>query len=81
MIFKLKNTAARSNQGNTMMAHTNTPQSMSLPSIIFLHLMVFETGHTFPANTHTNAHLDTMCENNIPTALKAGGVKIVLYKR
>ena len=32
----------RSNQGHTMMLHTYTPKSMSLPSINFLHLTVSE---------------------------------------
>ena len=31
-----------SNQGHTMMLHTYNPQSMSLPSINLLHLMVSE---------------------------------------
>ena len=32
----------RSNQGQTMMLHTYTPQPMSLPSMNFLHLTVSE---------------------------------------
>ena len=32
----------RSNPGHTMMLHTNNPQPMALPSINFLHLMVFK---------------------------------------
>ena len=73
-IFKLKVTAARSNQGHTMTSHTFTPLPMSLPSINFLHLMVSEIqpGQTFSRcpPTHSPAHPDTMGESNTPTALK-----------
>ena len=39
--IKVKVITARSNQGQTMTLNNNTPYLMSLPSINFLHLMVF----------------------------------------
>ena len=68
-----------------MMLHTYNPQTMSLPSINFLHLIVFEKqpGQTFPFD-RPPAHPDTMGENNTPTAIKGCGVKTLrqlLHKR
>ena len=47
---------------------------MSLPCVNFLHLTVSEIqpGQTFPRRPPT--HLDTMGENNTPTALKGCGI-------
>ena len=41
-ILKVKVTTTRSNQGHTMAVHTYNPPPMSLPSINFLHLTVYE---------------------------------------
>ena len=61
-IFKLKVTAARSNQGQTMTLHTYTTQPMSLPPINFLHLRVSEMQprQTFsrPSGHHGRKQLD-----------------------
>ena len=67
----------RSNQGQTMMLHTYTPEPMSLPSINFLHLTVSEiqSGQDFIGQGHYSkvklrshhdvAHLHPL--TNVPT--------------
>ena len=68
-----------------MKLHTYTPQPMPLPSINFLHLTVSEIQpeQTFSGlpPTRPPAHLDTMGENNTPTALKGCGVKTEILTR
>ena len=49
---------------------------MSLPSINFLHLTVFEIQAGQTSSLRPPAHPDTMGENNTLTALKGCGVKI-----
>ena len=58
-----------------MTLHTYTPQPMSLPSMNFLHLTVFEIQPGQTISRRPPAHPDTMGENNTPTALKGCGVK------
>ena len=57
----------RSNLGQMMTLHTHTPQPMSLPSINFLHLTVFEIQPGQTISSHPPVYLDTMSENNTPT--------------
>ena len=54
-----------------------TPKPMSLPSINFLYVMASEIQPGQIFSSHPPAHPDTMGENNIPTALKGCGVKII----
>ena len=56
----------RSNQGQKMTLHTDTPQPMSLPSMNFLYC---------PPACPSRHHMDTNGEINTPTALKDCGVK------
>ena len=71
----------RSNQGHTMMMHTYNPPINVPIKYNFLHLTVSEIQprQNFPATRHNclPTHLDTMGENNTPTALKGCGVKII----
>ena len=68
----------RLNQGHTMTLHIYTHQLVYLPSINFLHLMVYLWRYS-PANfsRHPNAHPDTMGENNTRTDLKGCGVTTI----
>ena len=78
IIYKV--TTARSNQDSTLILHTYTHQSMSLPNINILHLMIseIEPGLDF-LTAHPPTHPDAMGENNVHTACKGCGVKLFLF--
>ena len=66
----------RSNQGHTMMLHTNNSPPISLPLINFLHLTVSEIssgqdficqGHYGKVKSRSNHKLHTYTPTNVPT--------------
>ena len=74
-IFKLKVSAVRSNQGQTMTLHTYTPNQCpyQVSTSYTLRFLKYSPDKLFPA-ARPHIHPDTMGENNTPTALKGCGV-------